>query len=282
MLYIAILFIIILFILIYINKRTIKETMTNKKGLLLLYGESFREGKQGERLRDTEASVDPQKKSSSEHVHLCNIIKRKYNYEMDILINTYDTKYEKELKGYYNKYPLKYLSNKELIGHDNLVKNALSKINPNDYEFIIFTRMDVCYKPYFLENFSINEDKIMFISIHNKYNTNPYEKCGFILNNPDLHVEVNTPIVNPLIIIVPKKHYLIFKDMTVDHHAWWAFNQMGIKHEDMDFVLDKYHDADPFKESNPAYYFSSRPESIKKSEHLLDKSLIGTTRELIC
>jgi len=44
MLYIAILFIIVL---IYINKKnTVKEKMENKKGLLLLYGESFRESKQ--------------------------------------------------------------------------------------------------------------------------------------------------------------------------------------------------------------------------------------------
>ena len=279
MLYIAILFIIIL---IYINKNNIKETMTNKKGLLLLYGESFREGKQGERLRDTEKSVEPQKKSSSEHVHLCNIIKTKYNYDMDILINTYDTKYEKELKECYNKYPLKYLSNKKLIGHDNLVKNALSQINPNDYEFIIFTRMDVCFKPYFLDNFSINHEKIMFISIHNiHYNTREW-KCGFMLDVPEKPVKENIPAVNPLIIIVPKKHYLIFKDMTVDHDAWWRFNHTGIKHEDMDFILDTYHDADPFKESNPAYYFSSRPETQTVNDVILDRSLIGTTRELIC
>jgi len=280
MLYIAILFIIIL---IYINKKnTIKEKMGNKKGLLLLYGESFREGKQGERLRDTEASVEPQKKSSMEHVHLCNVIKDKYHYDMDILINTYDTKYETTLKSWYAPYSLKYFTNKELIGPDNLVKNALSKINSNEYDFIIFTRMDVCFKPYFIDNFSINHQKIMFISIHNiHYNTREW-KCGFMLDVPETPVQENTPVVNGTILIVPKKHYLIFNNMTIDHHAWWEYNRMGIKNEDMDFILDTYHDADPFKESNPAYYFSSRPETIVVNDVILDRGLIGSNKELVC
>ena len=201
---------------------------------------------------------------------------------MDILINTYDTKYENELKSWYEPYPLKYFANKELMGPDNLVKNALSQINPNDYDFIFFTRMDVCFKPYFIENFSINHEKIMFISIHNKENTNPFEKCGFIFNNQNLPVTENTPVVNPIIMTVPKKHYAVLEYMTVDHGGWWLFNKNGIKHEDMDFILDTYHDADSFKEYNPAYYLSSRPETPFIKDDILDRSLIGTNKELVC
>lgn len=280
MLYIPILFIIVL---IYINKKNrIKEKMENRKGLLLLYGESFREGNQGVRLRDTENSFEPQKKSSLEHVHLCNVIKEKYHYDMDILINTYDTKYENQLKSWYEPYPLKYIKNTELIGPDNLVKNALKQINHDEYDFIIFTRMDVCFKPLFIDTFTINHEKIMFLSIHNiHYNTREW-KCGFMLDVPENPVKENTPAVNGTILIVPKKHYLIFNNMTVEHHAWWLYNQMGIKHEEMDFILDTYHDADPFKESNPAYYFSSRPETITVNDVKLDRSIIGSNKDLIC
>ena len=122
----------------------------------------------------------------------------------------------------------------------------------------------------------------MFISIHNKENTNPFEKCGFIFNNENLPTKENTPIVNPMIMIVPKKHYIVLKDMTVDHDSWWKFNQAGIKHEEMDFILDTYHDADSFKEYNPSYYLISRPETSFINEFKLNKGLIGTNRELVC
>ena len=200
---------------------------------------------------------------------------------MDILINTYDTKYENELKSWYKNFNLKYITNTKLIGPDNLVKKALKTIDPSDYDFIIFTRMDLCFKPFFIETFSINE-KIMFVSIHNKYNTNPNEKCGFVFNNENMPVTENTPIVNPMIIIVPKTHYLVLKDMSVNHDAWWKFNQAGIKHEDMDFILDTYHDADSFKEYNPAYYLTSREEKPFITELKLDKGLIGTNKKIVC
>jgi hypothetical protein len=201
---------------------------------------------------------------------------------MDILINTYDTKYENELKSWYSPYSLKYITNKELMGPDNLVKNSLSQINNNDYEFIIFTRMDVCFKPYFIDTFSINLEKIMFISIHTMHFNTREWNCGFLLDVPENPVKENTPAVNATILIVPKKHYIIFNDISVEHYGWLKYNKLGIKHEEMDFILDTYHDADPFKESNPAYYFSSRPETIVVNDKIVDRSIIGTNREINC
>ena len=49
------------------------------KGLLLLIGESFREGLQSDRKRDTTNSFYTQKMASESHVDFCNYVKEKYH-----------------------------------------------------------------------------------------------------------------------------------------------------------------------------------------------------------
>ena len=87
------------------------------KGLLLLYGECFRDGHHKSRVTDTETSYLPQKEASLSHNEFCNRMKQK-GVDMDILIHTYPTKYEKDLRSWYT-YPTVYIEKKRYHSRTN-------------------------------------------------------------------------------------------------------------------------------------------------------------------
>jgi hypothetical protein len=73
----------------------------NKKCLLLLYGQSFREGNQGTLTIDTDFSYKTQKLATESHMNFIKYLKEDYDIDTDIIINTYNTKYEDEFKSLY-------------------------------------------------------------------------------------------------------------------------------------------------------------------------------------
>lgn len=229
----------------------ITDNFIHNKGLLVLFGESFREGTQGTRLRDTENSYNPQKLACESHIEFCNYIKQIYNVNMDILINTYDTKYENDLKSWYTNYNLSYMTNPELLGNNNIAQQALNTVNTDNYDFVLITRIDILLKPYFFNIF------------------NPYSnKVNFICNNWTLwhtHFEynnINFPCVNPTIIFIPKKYFKILSNINIEHDAWvHYYKNFNMHNDDMGFMVDYYHDADSYKDYNPYYKMVSRPET---------------------
>lgn len=119
-------------------------------GLLLLFGESFRDGEHQSRKRDTKKSFLPQKNASESHNRFCDYIMKTYNIPMDIFINTYDTKYEKELKSWYS-HPLTYKSNTKVTTDKMKFKSvqvALNVVKKDKYDFILIARMDTLMKPH--------------------------------------------------------------------------------------------------------------------------------------
>jgi len=214
------------------------------KGLLLLTGEAFREGLQLQRTRDTVASFQPQKMASESHVDFCDYIKKEHGVKMDIFINTYDTKYEKELKSWYPN--CKYKSNKELLG-PKLIQDAVDEIEKG-YDFILLSRPDIFIKPYFYSVFNPKWKTIHFLC-----QNYTIWKCGMI---------GESPLVNPTFQFIPKKYFQVCASIVGDHHAWKHYHEVfHIPHSKMDFMVDTYHDADSYKDYNPYYRYVGRPES---------------------
>jgi hypothetical protein len=214
------------------------------KGLLLLTGESFREGLQLERKRDTKKSFYPQKMASESHVDFCNYIKEKHDINMDIFITTYDTKYEKELKSWYPKL-WKYKNNKNLFG-EKIIQEAVNDID-KDYDFIFITRMDIFIKPYFYDVFNPKWKTIYFMSQHETR-----WKCGMI---------DGSPIVNPTFQFIPKKYFNVLTNVSILHESWKIYHdKFNIPHSKLNFMVDTYHNADSYKDYNPYYRYVGRPE----------------------
>jgi hypothetical protein len=243
------------------------------RGLFALYGESFRDGKQSSRLKDTKKSVPLQLKASKSHVNFCKFLKAQFNIDMDFSIQTYDTIYEDKLKQIYPN--LTYHSSKELL--DNNVQISISKgarlaieNSKNNYDFVFLTRMDIYIKPHFYTIFNPYWNKIYFIS-QNYTNFN----CGFFSNN--------IPFVNSTIQFVPKKYFNILKHINVDHTAIQHYNK-HLTYEDYDFMVDDYHDADSYKDYNPYYKMISRSETKKWHDKgkKINRSLFGTKKKITC
>jgi hypothetical protein len=271
--------ILVIILLINIYNNTFKEGHQDKtgvkKGLLVLYGESFREGNQGERLRDTKKSFKTQKTATTSHIDFCNNIKTNHNIDFDILINTYDTKYEKNLKKWYEKNNLKYITNPELIGFQSLVQNAINSIDLNNYDFIFFTRMDIVIKPHFYNIFNPNWNKIYFVC----QNWTLFENCGFFTDSK------NIPVVNPIFVFIPRNYFKVLDKVNVDHNAWDHYmKEFNLNNNDMDFMIDEYHDADSFKDNNPLYYFAGRPENQvwHDKDRKIDRTLFGKDQKVSC
>jgi hypothetical protein len=250
---IIIIAVIVLFLLIFINKEK-KEGMT-QKGCLLLYGEAFREGNQMDRTRDTKRGFDNQMKACDSHIKFIEMMKSKH-IDMDVCISTYCTKYEKELKKKYSNYKLFYSCNTDMkndvqSGIKHIATKGIQNIKLNDYNFILITRNDICFKDKFVETFNPGE-KIQFVSQH--------------WTHHDCYMENSRsyPVVNNIMLYVPKKYYFITKDLHIDHDSWKYFIQkLELKDSDMEFMLDTYHDSDSYKDYNPLYYIVGRPQTDK-------------------
>ena len=218
------------------------------KGLFILTGEAFREGLQKQRKRDTVASFEPQKMASQSHVDFCDYLKEKYGVKMDISINTYDTKYEKDLKSWYPN--CNYKSNKTLVGNKALIEVILNEINKEDYDFIFTSRMDVFIKPYFHHVFNPKWKTIHFF-------------CQLVSLHPHCNgFRETSPLVNEIFQFYPKKYFYVFSNFSESGFAWHHYHKtFSIPHSKMDFMVETRHEADTYKDYNPYYRFVGRPES---------------------
>ncbi len=237
---------------------------TKKKGILVLYGESFRSGNIGSRVRDCDECVETQKLASQSHVDFIQYVERTHNLTLDVLIDTYDTQYEESLKGYYNQ-PA-YYSHPELLGWDGISQHAVNQIDKNNYDFILLTRLDILIKPEFHTLFQPSWKKIMFLSPVEADDT-PDMKCSFSKSENGLYY----PVVNPIFVFFPASYFYTLKQNNAGHHAWKHFmDTFQLTDQDMGFMSNYQFNANSANIQNPFYKMVGRPES----EQHLDKNLV--------
>ena len=199
-----------------VNKIVDKTNNVRKKGLLCYYGGAFREGHNGNTNQDTEKGFDSQYYSTQSHIKLAALMKEK-GYDIDTIINTYHSTFEKDLTKWYNPYEILFDKiNKNVRstdGRDKLIKATVSnikKMNPDDYEFILFIRIDLFLKPDFFKVLNINSERIQFLA-HNFY----HGHCGF--------TKERDPEVVDLILFIPKKYFYILDNRFKLNHNIWSY-----------------------------------------------------------
>lgn len=245
-----------------------KETLNKKKNkcLVLFIGESFRDGFQHSREKDTQKGYDTQKIATESHIKFIENL-RDQNIDTDVIINTYDTKYEDDLKELYKNYLIDYISNPSLIGIEKLINNAIYKNRKyiNNYDFVYVCRIDLYLKDYFIEKFNIEWNKIYFSNI-------TWRECYKTFNNE--------PRIADVMMFIPSPYFYLFNlNIYLNHDAWFTYKtDYNLTNNDMDFMIDTYHDSDTFKDFNPLYYMVSRPENQKwhSENYLIDRSLFST------
>jgi len=222
------------------------------KGLIIIIGESFRLGGQGTRVRGLTESYNPQINACNSHIRFINHIKLKYKCDIDIYLSTYTTKYNNDLIEIYKENLVYYRFFNNVIGINELFKNCINNIN-NDYDFIFYFRVDLYLKEHFLEIFNPKWTTIRFPTICWKKDS----------------VYHNKPRVNDMMLYIPNRFHNKINKMVICHEAWYNFfHNLNISDNDMDVMINTYHDSDSQKDYNPLYYIVNRPESkIWNSEH---------------
>jgi hypothetical protein len=242
------------------------------KGLLLLYGECFRDGHHQSRVTDTPTSYLPQKEASLSHVAFCDAMKQK-GIHMDVLIYTYPTKYKDDLQSWYT-YPTTYYEKKRYPfkkpeqALDSFMR--ITKEIDRSYDFVLFTRLDIQLKPPLYTLINPAWDKIYFFS----QRCTPFEKCGFY--------EGNIPSVNTTLQFIPKKMFDMLDHTSVNHYAWKKYYNLGIK--DLDFMVEEYYCADTYEDYNSYYKMANRPETHihYDKDKKIDRTLFYSNKKLKC
>ena len=220
------------------------------KGCLILFGECFRLGSQNSRNRGSQNSYDEQIKAAQSHI---NFIKSIQNTDFKVYISSYSTNFNYDLIKVYSNYLIVFDFYDNLIGVTNLIRNAINNIAKiENFDFILFMRIDLFLKNKFIEIFNPNWNKILFPSICYK----PHHKCG-------IH-----PRVNDMMLYFPKKYYkyiefILYNNGNTGHNLWETFiNQTDLTYKDLDTILHTYHDSDSEKDYNPIYYIVNRNQAI--------------------
>ena len=120
-------------------------------------------------------------------------------------------------------------------------------------------RIDLFLKDKFIEIFNVDNDKILFPSICFK----PYHKV------------VIHPRINDMMVCIPKKYIDFYKqnEVSLCHDTWYSLVQNhNFKYNQLDTMLNTYHDSDSSKDYNPIYYIVNRhQENIHITTEIFDK-----------
>lgn len=231
--------------------------MSPMNSLLILFGESFRLGGQGNRNRGSKESYREQLNASLSHIKFIESLK-KNNINMTVSINSYTTKFNNSLNEIYKSVLVDSEYYENLIGQTKLIHNCIDRItNINNYDFILCMRIDLFLKDKFFEIFNPYSDKILFPSVCFK----PYHKCG-------LH-----PRVNDMMMFIPKKYFDFIKNFELCHNSWHdLIVYHKLSYEDLDMMLNTYHDSDSAKDFNPIYYIVNRNvNNTHRTKEIFDK-----------
>ena len=243
--------------------------LNSMKGLLLLYGECFREGPSHSRITDSANSYFLQKEASLSHIAFCDEMKKK-GVAMEILIHTYHTKYEGDLRSWYS-YPTTYIGKrrypfKTATDALNSFMKIAKKID-HSYDFVVMTRMDIFLKPLFMKIITPTWNKVYFFS----QSSIPSFHCGFL--------EGTIPAVNSMVQFIPNRYFHLLSRLHVEHDGWKAYD--GIE---KDFMVDEYYDADTYKDFNPYLKIVGRPEAPVHHDKgkKINRKWFNSTRKIKC
>jgi hypothetical protein len=220
-------------------------------GLIILLGESFRQlthDGQGQRNRGTPCSYDNQIKACNSHISFIeNMIDKFKLNSMSVFISSYKTQYDIDLLTIYNKYLIGNNLYNNIIGLNNLFHNSIKKIeNIEQYDFVLYIRIDLFLKDKFTEVFNPTSQMILFPTICWKKS---YKSYGH-------------PRVNDILLFIPKKYYNSIKHINIGHDTWFLLIKYAqLTYEDLDTMIHTYHDSDSYKDYNPLYYIVNRSES---------------------
>ena len=230
------------------------EKEKTKKCLLVYYGGAFREGIIGTTIQDTDYGYESQERASITHAKLKKVLNKK-GYHTDIIINTRTTKYVNKLQDWYSPFNMiiNNLSDR-IYGKDIMIQSAIKNINnlnKDDYDFILFVRIDLFLKPEFYNVINTETKQINFLA-------NNFDPT--VCNN---YTRNKNPKIVDLILLIPKKYYYVLDEKFKLNHTSIDYLKptYHLKDSDFSFMSNKMFDSNSMMDHNPYYCMSSRKEN---------------------
>lgn len=244
--------------------------------LICITGESYRNGKQMSRSRGIdENTTNKQLRAIKSHLKLIDKIKDSFNINTDILLNLYTLDNERD--------NLIIQTYKENINVNNIYSNFKSKLigcynllidtcnltkDLSKYKFVIFIRIDLFLKDYFIEIFTI-EDKIKFAHINEigiKQTTfnigmDGWGSSGYVENNILIKPSVNFEIT-----YIPNKFFYLIENKQIfykDEHDSYIHLLNYISKTDMELYIYTSHSSSTDIMWNPLFHQVGRKECKK-------------------
>lgn len=218
------------------------------RGVVVLFGESFRLGFQGNRNIGSEESYAGQMEASKSHIDFVNQLRRDKGAEIDVVVNTYETRYSEELKSLYD--PLVFNLNHHQCGYKNIFHQSCGLADEllGGRDFVFFLRIDLFLKDTFFSAFRADESRILWPSV-----------CWV----QDCRHE-GSPRVSDTMVCVPSKWFPLVRDKNFwAYHDGWHQLLGRVGNEGQGTFLNTLHDSDSAKDWNPIYRMSNRPEQTK-------------------
>jgi hypothetical protein len=233
----------------------------SKKLLLIIRGEGFRSGGRFSRKNGLEESYKAQEDACKTHMDLVRKIESK-GYTVDILLNTYHTKYDDKLKEYYgNKLKHANFHEKKLDGQYQMMKNCVQSYEGlhTHYDAIIISRLDMHLKQQLIDEYDPSVNTVQFL---------------YLLPTEVLRTLHGNLMLNDIFIHFPHRFFDKLKAIKEDPRAEEGFKEHFHNYLDIiplkygteySLLADTFHSADPSNGWNPYYTLIGR-ESVETWE----------------
>lgn len=249
--FICLLFIVLIY---YLSIRELfqNENKDSKRRLaLIIRGEAFRKGGQGNRDDGMSESYDEQKAACNTHLELIHKIEQQ-GYEVDVYINSYNTQYNNEILGWYGKYVKDYRFHEQKLANQmELIKNAIEMIHDklNTYDTLLIIRIDIYLKERFIKEYNADNNTV---------------QIPFVLWSLNYKTPKGNPMLTDIIIHFPKIHYdKLYARYSGEVHDHDFLDIVPLEYEkEYSLMTRNFHDADSAKDFNPYYRMIGRTENM--------------------
>jgi hypothetical protein len=225
--------------------------------LFVITGESFRLGLERPiRGRSTSAeATNQQKLATYSHLRLINHLNKTFNATADIFINSYklNSTHDAMLLEWYKPYNIIYSNFYDaLFPSEDLQIVATNKLiydlDLSVYDFVLFVRIDIYIKKYFLTRFISLPDSLCYA-----------------------HLCYNGHGLSQQIMFVPKR-YFEYINAPIDLNfrcMHWGYEKIRNHVPDIsfDYFINSYHSLSTDDNWNPIYTQVGRPENFTRTHH---------------
>lgn len=214
-------------------------------GLFCFVGESFRIGSFGSRVTATEESIPRQELATKSHLAFMSRLENQVNVKIKLV--TYNTPLNDTLIKWYGKYETESLILSDLVGIAGLYEKVRElSLKENNIDFIFIIRIDLILKERILDVFNPKCDKILY-------------PCVCWIQGSKTQYERRRHRVVDTMVFIPKK---LFNERVGLTHEVCCFMSDDV-YNNIDFMIDTYHDSNSENDRNPLYVISGREETMK-------------------